>query len=190
MEHPLLETAVTEALRGRGDAKHLTFFIKRTLRQFQLDTQYQEMEILIEAYLRAQKKVDSGEAIENLPGWLKTTSYNIVREKSKKRKREESLKTHLINNSHGVEEIDNSWESDHTDKEKIKALIKSFQSLSSEDKDILTLRIVKGFSWEEVTAHLNSQEETNISTATFRKRGERALNRICKSFFSTHPDGK
>jgi len=186
MEHSALGEVIADAIHLKGDAKHLIFFIKRTLRQFNLESHYQEMDILSEAYIRTQKRIDAGEIIENFPAWLKAVSLNIIREKSKKRLKDQSLQQNLISTGHGSEETMNRLEQDTTDFEAIKTLLESLKSLSPEDIEILKLRIVKGLSWDEVAEALDKTGRNPRNAAALRKRGERALGRLRNNFFSVN----
>jgi DNA-directed RNA polymerase specialized sigma24 family protein len=184
MEHSVLEEVIADAIHLKGDAKHLIFFIKRALRQFNLESHYQEMDILSEAYIRTQKRIEAGETITNFPAWLKVVSINIIREKSKKRLRDQSLQQNLIRRGHGSQEM--MTEQDDADLEAIATLLESLKSLSSEDVEILKLRIVKGLSWDDVAESLEGIGKNAGNVTALRKRGERALSRLRKNFFSVN----
>ncbi len=184
----LLAKVVNDTLSEEWDesTRKIFFFIKRSLRQFKLDGQLQESDILLEAYLRIRQKIESGESIQNMPAYLNRFAFNIIREKSKKQKKSEDLHIRLINNGHG--HPDTTSGTDNTDSYKMNILIKALEKLKPEDFELIQLRIVKGLSWNEISEYLNSSKhnENNkyISASGLRKRGERALKRLREAYFS------
>ncbi|NJO65247.1 MAG: hypothetical protein HC836_46240 [Richelia sp. RM2_1_2] len=72
---------------GSSSAHSTLTFVLHSLTQFNLSQSYSVTEILIEAYLRGVKKIETGEYIENPLAWIRSTSYNIIRELSKERKK-------------------------------------------------------------------------------------------------------
>lgn len=69
------------------DLPKLLLFIKRSLRQFHLDS-LQEGDIFNEAYLRTRKQmIEEGKKINNIPAYLRVVCLNIIREHSRKNKR-------------------------------------------------------------------------------------------------------
>lgn len=180
----LLTTLVSDTLSEKQDesTRKIFFFIKRSLRQCNLDGQIQESDILIEAYLRVRKKIESGEFVQNMPAYLNRFAFNIIREKIKEQKKTDNLYTHLINNNHGISDITSGI--DETDNYKINILVKAIEELKSEEFELIKLRIVKGLSWQEISEYLSYIKRQKISPTTLRKRGERALKRLRKSYFS------
>ncbi|WP_036489762.1 RNA polymerase sigma factor [Myxosarcina sp. GI1] len=184
----LLAKIVNDTLSEEWDesTRKIFFFIKRSLRQFKLDGQLQESDILLDSYLRVRKKIESGESIQNMPAYLNRVAFNIIREKSKKQKKSEDLHIRLINNEHG--HPDTTSETDGSDSYQITSLLKALEELKSEDFELIQLRIVKGLSWNEISDYLNSSQDNEnqkkLSTRTLRKRGERALKRLREAYFS------
>ena len=83
-----LDSAVVEVLRKDNPHAYSTIsFIHRSLMQFNLASQSEAHEILNDAYLRGREFIRSGGIIRNPHSWLKSTSLNIIREKSRKQKR-------------------------------------------------------------------------------------------------------
>ncbi len=166
-------------------SRKIFYFIRRSLRQFKLNGQRQESDILLEAYTRVRKKIESGESIENMPAYLNRVAFNIIREKSRKQKKAEDLHIRLINNGYGHPDTTSGTED--TDSYKINILIKALEEIKPEDLEIIELRIVKGLSWKEISEHLtsykNEEYSNNLSVSALRKRGERALKRLRKAYF-------
>jgi RNA polymerase sigma factor (sigma-70 family) len=182
----LLTTVVNNLLSEEKDeaTRKIFFFIKRTLRQFKLDGQLEESDILSEAYLCVRKKIESGELIQNIPAYLNRVAFNIIRERSKKKKKSKDLHIRLINNSHGV--IDTTSRIDDLDSNQITILLKALKELNSEDFELIKLRIVKGLSWNEISDNLNyskDNENKKRLSANTRKKGERALKRLRKAYY-------
>lgn len=181
-----LHEVVVELLSSKGDStsQRLLFFIKRTLRQFNIDHQFHEKEIVIEAYERTRKRVETGEVIENLPGWLKAVSYNIIREYNRKVNQSRTLPVQLSHNtSYSLPETS----SEFIDSQRIEALLAALSQIKSEDEDLLILRLVKGFSWQQISEYLEEKDKETGKrhpAQNLRKRGERALARLKQKYFS------
>ena len=175
----LLTEVVVNSLSDNGDdsAHKLLFVIKRFLRQFKLDSKWDESEILVEAYIRTRKKIiDERIYIKNIPAFLNRVSYNIIRESWKKEKRVKEIGLKLIGEIKSKPRKE-SPANDLFTEQKIEKLIASFKEISPEDREILILKKVKGLSWNSIAKFFN------ISQQAARKRGERALKRLRKKFF-------
>ncbi|MEO0989286.1 MAG: hypothetical protein AAFY20_27710, partial [Cyanobacteria bacterium J06639_14] len=72
--------------------------------------------------------------------------------------------------------------------EVINSLWESFEALSERDQQILYLRIVKGYSWNEIAYQLvedGIEESYNKSlVSNLKKQGERALKKLRKGILS------
>lgn len=184
----LLAEIVNDTLSEEWDesTRKIFFFIKRSLRQFKLDGQLQESDILLDTYLRVRKKIESGEYIQNMPAYLNRVAFNIIREKSKKQKKSEDLHIRLINNGHG--HANTTLGTDNSDSYQITILIKALEELTSENFELIQLRIIKGLSWNQISDYINSsQDDENkkkVSASALRKRGERALKSLREAYFS------
>lgn len=175
-----LEAVLIDALSNYEDSstRKLVFFIRRTLRQFHLESRYDECQIVIDTYLRAIKLTETGTIAQNLPAWLNRISYNIIREYSRRERQQRKLTNRLRQNGSELGETRVAPDSEDIDIDKIQILWEAFNKLSEEEQEILNLRIVKALSWKKVS------DELNISISTARKRGERSLKRLRRSFFS------
>ena len=84
-----LDAAVIEILRKDNPHTYSTIsFIQKSLMQFNLACQFEAHEILNEAYVRGREFIRSGGIIRNAYSWLKSTSLNIIREISRKQRRD------------------------------------------------------------------------------------------------------
>lgn len=183
-----LHEVVARLLSSRGDdtSQKLLLFIRRTLRQFHLDHQFHESEIVVEAYLRTHKRIEAGSRIENIPGWLNQVSLNIIREYSRKGKKSQALQIQLIDNTHHYT-VSKDTSSEFLDSQKIDALLTALAQLKPEDEEILILRNIKGLSWQEISEYLEAKDlevGKKHPVQNLRKRGERALARLKQKFFS------
>lgn len=180
-----LERFVTDSLSSSRDEsqRQLLLFIKRTLLQFNLEQEYNSVDILGEAYFRAIVKIRSGESIRNIPGFFNRLSFNIIREKRRSYSRQEKIDTKYIaiNNDFLYENF-RSYDNEYKD-EYVNNLRELLNEISKDNLDILVLRIVKGLSWDEVRDYYLKRGE-DISIACLRKRGSRALIDLRQKFFA------
>jgi DNA-directed RNA polymerase specialized sigma24 family protein len=180
-----LHEVVAHLLSPAGDdtSQKLLFFVKRLLYQFNIKNQFHESEIVVEAYLRTRKRIEQGEVIENIPAWLNQVSFNIIREYSRKVNQSRTLTAHL---RCAAWTSANHPSSEFPDSQPIEALLAALAQLQPEDEELLILRIVKGFSWQEISQYLEAKDAgcKKYSAQTLRKRGERALTRLKQKFFS------
>jgi RNA polymerase sigma factor (sigma-70 family) len=183
-----LDRFIEVLLKPEGrNAHNLLPFIKRTLNQFRLYSYYDEVEILLQARNIALKKIEAGEEVVNISAWLKAISFNVIRNLSKKSKRQESLINRLKNRSTLTDSKDYLIPVYATDAN-VKALCQAFEQLSVKERKILILREVNGFSWKEIGDRLvaNKEEIENDSKLVQRLRqtGNRALKRLRKNYQS------
>lgn len=185
----LLNTVIKQALlRKEGEtSKNLMLFIRRSLGQMRLHNEWNESEILVEAYLRTRDKINSGEIIDNLPGYLSRVSQYIILEKSRQKKRNYGIHQKLSSFSDIVSLPENSYE-EGVSCEVVNSLWNSFNCLSEREQRILTLRVIKGHSWHEVAYQLLElgieKSYDNTVIAKLRKQGERALEKLRKRILS------
>ena len=144
-------------------------FIRIRLRQFGLDGYYQPDDVLNTSFLRLERK----KPIEgNIEAWLRITAYNIIREYSRKRQRETPMPNEMY------EKItDLNSNSDAEGLEKYGYLREAFLQLPTEKQELLSLRFVRGLSWNEIVDFYRERGE-ELSAATLRKRHQRALKAL------------
>ncbi|MEM9218416.1 MAG: sigma-70 family RNA polymerase sigma factor [Cyanobacteria bacterium P01_F01_bin.150] len=185
-----LEKFVTDALGLKRDEnqRQLLLFIKRTLLQFRLDQEYSPADILGESYFRIVVKIRSGEIVHNLPAFFNRTSFNVIREKNKTRSRKEKIDTRHIAINHEILYPNLELYSSQYKNEEVESLQIALNQMSQDDLDILILRIVKGLSWAEVRENYLENNQ-DISVASLRKRGNRALAKLRQSFFAVKQTG-
>lgn len=171
----LFEIEFIELLNPYSPSSRSLFsFIRAKLKQFRLFSYYTEAYIINEAYIRAFDAVTIQNKIISSPlAWIRTTSYNLIRELNRSacrdRSKEESFLDLLIvsQSSQYVSEDEIS-----NDIENIRI---AFKELEPEEKRLLYLKVVKGLSWQEIN---NLMTDSNSSETVLRKRKQRALKRL------------
>ena len=186
----VLTEVVKDAIshKEKDGAKKLMYFIKRSLGQFNLAHEYEESEILIQAYLRARNKILSGERIVNHSAYLTSVAYFIILEESKRKIRRKQL-NHKLSFAESSADADVAKAyTDGASDELISSLWNSFKSLPQRDRQILILRIVKGHSWREIVSFVEGDHQAKNGgkslESKLRKQGERALNKLRKQLMS------
>ena len=118
-----LDRFMDEALTSQvnPDTCKLLFLISRWLRQFNLNSQIDSSEILVEGYMRTRNKVQKGLVIQNFSAWFKSVSYKIIQEHSKKESNKHLLEQRLIHSGDHLESY--IPEMSDADNPKVKALL-------------------------------------------------------------------
>ena len=170
-------------------AHSLNYFIRRLLRQFDLNIVYTENDILNEAYLRGVRLTRSGTAILCPEAWVRKTALNIIREESRKARRHRPVELDgLADNER--DRLEKAVAEDREDvlvyaeaiAADVEAVITALQELSESDRAILQLKIVEGYSWRQISQSLIDAGEPWQSEAALRKRKQRILEQIRKLY--------
>jgi DNA-directed RNA polymerase specialized sigma24 family protein len=156
-------------------------FVRRSLQVFRLSANYREAFVLNEAYIRATKLINEGGAIHNVQAWVRSTTYNIIRELSRERQKSEPLEEHIIAT---VEQPSVLLEELEDDLETVRI---AFGCLDPKDQRLLNLKIVEGLSWREIREVLRLEGWRDLTEEALRKRKERALIRLRKKFHALKP---
>lgn len=169
-------------------SKNLIFFIRRSLRQMDLYPDWHESEILVEAYLRTRQQILAGKVIDNFPAYLASVCHFIVLEKRRQKARSHTINQKLTRAEEDIMSLPEESYTEGIDKDVINSLWSSFESLSERDKQVLTLRVVKGYSWKEVACSfvdLNIEPKYSDSLIPkLRTQGKRALEKLRKGMLS------
>lgn len=181
------DAAVTEVLRKDNPHAYSTItFIQRCLMQYNLATRLEACDILNEAYIRGKEFISSGKTIRNPHSWLKSTSLNIIREMSRKQKKEQPISTELADSSPVTdslitpEDINHRWEE----------LLSTFQRFSHIDPDgarLLNLK-AQGLSWKEIHERITQEDGEVKSESALRQQACRAKKHLRKIYHSTTTD--
>lgn len=173
----------------------LTYFIRRSLWQFNLQTVCTENEIIHEAYLRGTKLTAKGVAIHRPDAWLRKTALNIVRELSRKTRRCPSIAMDGLSDTQRDKMLEKAISADREegaigaavieeDLETVRMAMRDLmQELPEIDRAILWLSIVEGYSWKQVSEYLTVLiGEPGQTEVALRKRKQRILERLRKLY--------
>lgn len=156
--------------RDTGEFASLLAYIEFRIRMSAARNTIEANEVLHVTYERALKKLQRGEWIENLPGWFRKTSMNIIFEISRDRQRQDNIHAKIVHEIQCVSRDDSL---------SVIAMIEAIESLDSTAKNILILR-AEGRSWNEVASILvdmglftNSKSLVNTITKIATRARER-----------------
>ncbi|MEM1308648.1 MAG: hypothetical protein AAF722_16735 [Cyanobacteria bacterium P01_C01_bin.70] len=170
-------------------SSNLIFFIRRSLNQVGLYPDWQESEILVEAYLRVRRQINAGKTIHNLPAYLARTSQLIILEKYRLRQRHVRIAQKLSGRRSRELAIEAPY-TESVNQTTINLMWSSFDSLSERDQQVITLRIIRGHSWKEIAYILVElgiePKHTAALIMKLRKQGERALEKLRKGMLSVN----
>jgi RNA polymerase sigma factor (sigma-70 family) len=175
-------TAFLELLQPHNPAAFsLGTFLRRTLLVFHRLGFHSEMEVLSEVYIRAHRLIhDEFAEIRNPSHWVRKTAHNVIREWSRKGRRDDSLPQDVVDeqeenrNQRLVVEVD------------VTILDKAWQALTSEEQRLLTLKITKNHSWREVAA-IYAMEGKPIAESALRQQKARALKHLRRLYHALRP---
>lgn len=166
---------------GSSSAHSMFSFIQRNLYQFNLSRRFTVTTILNEAYVRGVKQIEKGEYIEKPIPWVRSTSYNIIREYSREGNK-------ICQLEQDIESPTNCSLLDFRDiNENLEKVLLAFEKLDEEEKEILRLKIVEKLTWKEIIQVLERKDMTYKNEAALRKRKERALKHLRQIYHSLCP---
>jgi DNA-directed RNA polymerase specialized sigma24 family protein len=148
--------------------------VQAELRRYKMEITNPASTILHESFLRGVKAIDQGKEIPSPSAWLRKTCHNVIKEKSRGKKRSTQL-----------ENIDLIPGKDKESEEPEDELCQKYQKvrealcqLSKVDQDILTLKIVEGRQWEAVQKKLILMGHRMYSVEALRQRKSRAFRQL------------
>ncbi|MEO8894119.1 MAG: hypothetical protein ABI417_21755 [Coleofasciculaceae cyanobacterium] len=181
----VFNAVVIEVLgKDNFQAYSIILFIQRCLIQFNLTTQYETHEIFNDAYLRGREFMQSGGIIRNPHSWLKSTSLNIIREASRRQKREPLIDPEIVELMPCFRTIEDSIVCEEDINNKWKSLINSLVALSHTDPEgarLLCLK-AKGLSWKQIHQQLIREDGQAKSESSLRQKGCRATKTLRKIY--------
>ncbi|MGD1807887.1 hypothetical protein ACP6PL_20965 [Dapis sp. BLCC M126] len=169
-------------------SKYFLAFIEKMLKQFGLHSDYDAMYIVVKTREIALEKIISEKVtVENFDSWYKKICFNVIRNFYKKTKYGKSTEFKLRNKSdltYLKEDLTYSIEPN------LKLLSEGLEKLSEEEKFILHLREVEGYSWKEVAKSVADFNQLIIKDLDdekklvdrVRQKGGRALKKLRDSF--------
>lgn len=166
---------------GSSSAHSMFGFIQRNLHQFNLSRRFTVTIILNEAYVRGVKQIEKGEYIEKPIPWVRSTSYNIIREYSRERNR-------ICQLEQDIESPTNCSLLDFKEiNENLEKVLLAFEKLDEEEKEVLRLKIVEKLTWKQIIQILERKGMIYKNEAALRKRKERALKHLRQIYHSLYP---
>jgi hypothetical protein len=152
-------------------------FIQRELRNFHLDKLYDVTYIINSSYLRGRQKIQDGVPIQNPTAWIRSVSFNVIRELSRQEKKTVPLDLHPeIESPQCIQDSDLEIE--------LSKLRLAFQMLPYKEQCVLNLKIVEGLSYEQISIKLRIQGQGDYSVLSLRKLKERSLKKLRTLFHS------
>lgn len=152
---------------------------RRRLKQYGLYGIYTGEDVLSEAFIRLTLSLRAGKTISNQQAWLRSAGFYYIQELSRKNKKCTSIDNcDLERQCSSNDDIQSSLERQEN---KIQ-IEQALQELSSKDRELLQMRFFENLSWEGIAARLAKRGE-QVTSATLRKRGERAIVALRKVYF-------
>lgn len=168
-------------------ARSLFSFIRRTLGQFHLEKVCSDSEVFNEAYRRGIDFIMKGNRIYCVNAWIRKTSYNVIREFSRDRKRFHSMESKIMERVMASRLLVSEAVIERDLEAVSLALQQIMQSLSRGDRLILCLRTFENSSWKQVAQCLIELGEEPQSEAALRKRGQRIMQRMRCAYHEIRP---
>lgn len=163
--------------------------VKLRIRQFHLTSHLDANEVINEAYKRAIAAIEKGQKIEHWQAWLRSTCFNIVRERSRDRKRHLTVdpQSPVVTNCPSSQ-IDRLFERseeeariEEAQKRKL-CLARAIEIYAQREPELvhlLQLKLVKQWSWQRIREYLVQQSSEEVpSVSTLRKRASRAKTKL------------
>ena len=181
---------VIAAILNPADSRAYSFkaFLKNRIRQFHLTDHLEPNEVINESYRRAIAAVEAGKEVQHWQAWLKSTCFNIIRERSRAGKKCSAIdpQSMVLANLQACDAINvfSSQENDSAQlvEGQIAILHEALKELTKEDANavrLLKLKLIDGLSWECIRAHLlatTNEELPNL--AALRQRAARAKRKL------------
>lgn len=160
-------------------------FVKRSIKQFNLGSRLEVGDVISIAYDRTRKSIAIGKKIDNMLAWLKSTSYNIIREQSRgtqKEKPTDPQKYILVNI------VDNSNNQDIENPQKSLAQLKlSLETLKAEkphDYQLIYFYYFQNKSYQEIENY--RLLGVDLTASALRQRMSRAL-KLLRKIYHNYP---
>jgi DNA-directed RNA polymerase specialized sigma24 family protein len=176
-----LDEAIAEILKPGSDNR---VFVQCTayLKKFNLQDKYDAAFVVNEAYLRARETPGSTK-ISDYFGWVRATSYNIVRELSRAEKKTRDRSSGLDINSISADD-DLNWADDDLETIEQRHMRQAFATLSPLEQAILKFKVVEGRRWGEIQSNLIAAGFPEISLNLLSQTKRRALRKLKKTYLS------
>jgi DNA-directed RNA polymerase specialized sigma24 family protein len=164
-------------------ARPLLSFIRRNLYQFGLQDYFTAEDIFIEAYLRGVAYTHQQRLpIKHPRAWMKSTAYNVIRERKRERLRfaplelDESMAypCFFADPTESTADFSPGLDKRLT----LVGVVQALQQLNPGDRNLIQWRYVEELSWQAIQERMAAHGQGDIKQATLRKRGQRAMERF------------
>jgi DNA-directed RNA polymerase specialized sigma24 family protein len=172
----LIEPSTTESqIKSNGLFAYIRYKIERfNLKNIDIE------EVISESYYRGIKYIkNTGKAIEIPEAFLKRTSLNVVREMKLQQNKFCGTDYSSVEYKISVDEPRIGLFSEEFSKSQFESLKLAFQKLQLQDRQLIYLRVVEEYSWQDIVQELSTAEE-KLTVTTARKRGQRILEKLRK----------
>ena len=159
-----------------GSDSFFLVFIRRSLKQFNLDQTYTEADIINEVYSRGVKTLQKGGNIKSFLGWIRAVAYNYIRELSREKSRLVQLQEYHLQNEKNLIEIE-----DEELQSKLKLVSEAFKELTPEEQKLLRYKVIEDWSWKKIQG---LEEYKDFTLSALRKRKERIVKKLHLSYHS------
>ena len=156
-----------------SEASSVFPFIRSKLHQFELWPQYDETAILQEVFIRTITKIHEGRTITNPSAWTCSVAYRYIRELSRCQTRYTYASDEFLESLTASEVADREFLTD-----KMLRVRDAFKHLSTEERLILSLKVIKKKSWAEIQFFLKEKGYGDYNLDTLRQRKKRILEKL------------
>ena len=115
--------------------------------------------------------------IRHPKAWIRSTIHNIIREKSRARKKILQLTEDI------PLEQDENVDLSRVDY-CLNAVAQAYQNLEHDDRKLIELRFLQGLNWKDVHEKLGDRD---LKMPALRKKGQRVLNKLRKEYHKIVP---
>lgn len=149
-------------------------FVKKRINQFNLGSRLEVGDVISMAYDRAREAIANGTKIDNILAWLKSTSYNIIREQSRHTQKEKPTdpQQHILVNIASITASHNI-EKPHKNITQLRLSLQTLKAERPNDFQLILLYYFDRKSYKEISCEQLLGEK--LTPPALRKRMSRAL---------------
>jgi DNA-directed RNA polymerase specialized sigma24 family protein len=151
-------------------------YIKSRLYILNMNCLLTEDDVINHVVVELLKAHRSGKFIDYPIAWSKIVSERYIGSERRKSKRVEATE------SERIEYLANHKHTENLGYDEEDEIHKKIQNLKPSSQQILIWRFFQHFCWSQIAELLSNTEGKTISSATARKRGERALDELRKQY--------
>lgn len=159
-------------------------FVKRSISQFNLGSRLEVGDVISIAYDRTREAIAIGKKIDNMLAWLKSTSYNIIREQSRSSQKEKPTdpQQYILVNIVDISD-DQDIENYRKSIRQLKFSLKTLEIERPNDFRLIHLYYFKNSSYQDISSNQLLGED--LTPPALRKRMSRALKLLRKIYHNS-----